>query len=609
MRRNGQIGRIAALLAVCAIGPLVCRSAMATEPKRVLLLYYAFGGNLVNAKQFRAELEKQSPEVVEIYDAPLMSARPVDEAVVARYADYLQALFPDRKLDLAVAVGASAVRLVQRYRKDVFPAAPMLAIAEQRRIAFSDLSNNDVVVASAIDLTKVIDNILRVLPDTNNIAVVIGSSPNERVWVEEMKKTFQPYAGRLSFTLFDNLTFDQILERAATLPPRSAIVHLLLLADAAGTTHEDVKVLPRLYAVANAPIFSYYDINFGNGIVGGPLLSVQERGRITANVALRILHGESPASIKVPPVGLSALKFDWREMQRWGISESRLPPGSQIYFRPLSAWEQYKAQILAICAAFLALTALIGWLIYEHRRRNLAEISARNSMAELTHLNRVATAGELSASIAHEVNQPLTGIVAHAGAALRWLRREQPDLGKAQVALEEIIDAGQRASDVVKSVRAMFRKEAQIGPVDMNRVIAAVLQLMRIELQKQNIELKIRLSKLPAVTGDIVQLQQVILNLVVNAMEAMQSVPTRVLRITSKASEPHQVHVSVEDTGKGIDPAKVGEVFKPLFTTKANGMGMGLAICQSIIENHHGRIWLSPGENGSAMFHIELPTA
>src|SRR5262249_14599778 len=152
--------------------------------------------------------------------------------------------------------------------------------------------------------------------------------------------------------------------------------------------YDDSKIVPRLHAVANAPIFTYYDINFGNGIVGGPLISVESRSQIAARVALRILRGESPRDIKVPPVEFSTPKFDWREMQRWGIPESRLPPGSEIHFRAPTAWEQYRQQVLALSALLLFQSALIGWLIYERRLRYLAEVRSRGSMAELTYMDR-----------------------------------------------------------------------------------------------------------------------------------------------------------------------------------------------------------------------------
>lgn len=148
-----------------------------------------------------------------------------------------------------------------------------------------------------------------------------------------------------------------------------------------------VTFLPTLHG----PIFSDRDGHFGNGIVGSPLISIDERSRKAANAAVRILRGEAPADIQIPPVGFSTPKFDWREMLRWGISEKNLPPGSEIHFRPPAMWERYRVQILTIAVAFLAQAMLISWLVYLHRRRHLAEILSRNAMTELTYMNRMAT--------------------------------------------------------------------------------------------------------------------------------------------------------------------------------------------------------------------------
>ena len=252
--------------------------------------------------------------------------------------------------------------------------------------------------------------------------------------------------------------------------------------------------------------------------------SIEENGTLAAAVAVRILNGEKPGDIKTPPTRYAAPKFDWRQMQRWGISESNLPSGSEIHFREPSAWERYREYIVLIWAALLFQTGLIGFLIYEHRRRHLAEIQSHNAISELTYLNRRASAGELSASIAHEINQPLTGILTRASAALRWLRREAPDLEKAGAALEQIVAATHRAADIVTSVRAMFQKDTrEKHPVDVNRVISGVLEIARIDLQKNGVEVRTQLDeRISLIQGDKVQLQQVVLNLVMNANDSMQ---------------------------------------------------------------------------------------
>ena len=402
-----------------------------------------------------------------------MTARSDDENPEDPFVEYLRALFAKRPLDLIVSIGAPAADFVQRHRQQLFATTPMVFTAvEQRRIQRSSLTENDTVVAIAQNFPAIIENILHVLPDTKTVAVVIGNSPNERFWLEVLRKEFAPFADRLSFIWYNDRSFADILKHAAALPPHSAIFWHQMNVDAAGVVHEGDKALPTLYAVANAPIFAFNDAFFGGEVVGGPMNSVVEGSRLTVAVAIRILGGEKAGDIKIPPIGFATPKFDWRQMQRWGISESSLPPGSEIHFREPTVWERYREQILVILAVLLIQAALIGWLIYEHRRRHLAEVQSRNAMAELTYMNRMAAAGELSASIAHEINQPLTGIATRASAALRWLARETPNLEKARAALEQIVAAGHRAADIVTSVRAMFKKDtSERLPVDVNRLI------------------------------------------------------------------------------------------------------------------------------------------
>ena len=274
-------------------------------------------------------------------------------------------------------------------------------------------------------------------------------------------------------------------------------------------------------------------------------------------------------------------------------------------------WEHYSTRIiLTACVVFLSQTASIGWLIYEHHRRQLAEVQARNAIAELTQLNRLATAGELSAAIAHEVKQPLTGILTMANAAIRWLSRENPDIGRARDALDQVVVAGHRANDVITSVSAMFRKDTQEKrPSDLNKLLRTVLGLVYFDLRKHSIETQVNLSEqLPPVFGNEVQLQQVILNLVMNAIESMVSAAEpRVLSIKSEVAAHNTVLVWISDTGSGIGVADLSRIFRPMFTTKARGMGMGLSICKSIIESHHGQIWVSAGAPRGSVFHFELP--
>jgi signal transduction histidine kinase len=285
--------------------------------------------------------------------------------------------------------------------------------------------------------------------------VVVGTSPIEQFWRTEIAKAVKPLENRVAFTWYDDLSFEDILKHAAALPPDSAIFWELMSVDAAGVVHKGNTALARLHAVANAPIFSYDESFFGNEIVGGPLLSVIEGGRQTAAMALRILGGEKAGEIRIPPIGFATPKFDWREMQRWGISENRLPPGSQVLFREPTVWERYSWQITLVAAVLLFQAGLIAILLREHRRRQFAELESRHRMTELARVNRFSTAGEMSAMIAHEINQPLGAILSNAAAAQRLLNSSTPDMAMLSEIVNDIRDDDERAAEVIRRIRSL----------------------------------------------------------------------------------------------------------------------------------------------------------
>ncbi|WP_442893734.1 ATP-binding protein [Bradyrhizobium sp. AZCC 1699] len=250
----------------------------------------------------------------------------------------------------------------------------------------------------------------------------------------------------------------------------------------------------------------------------------------------------------------------------------------------------------------------VGRHITERRR---AEESLRAMQAELAHANRVTTMGQLTASIAHEVNQPIAATVTNAGAALRWLSAQPPNLGEVRDSLRRIVEDGKRAGNVISGIRALINKvPPRNDRFDLNEAILEMVVLTRSEMVKHGILLQTNLAPgLPMVKGDRTQLQQVILNLILNAIEAMEGVDQRAgaLRINSEREAAGGVLVTVRDSGPGLDPADVERVFEAFYTTKAKGMGMGLAICRSMVEAHGGRMWASANEPRGAVFQFSLP--
>ena len=230
---------------------------------------------------------------------------------------------------------------------------------------------------------------------------------------------------------------------------------------------------------------------------------------------------------------------------------------------------------------------------------------------QLAHVNRVTTMGQLAASIAHEVNQPLAAAVTNAYAALRWLGAQPPDVEEGRQALGYIIKDGRRASEVIDRIRGLIKKApARNDPLDINEVVLEVIALTRIEALRNGVSLQSQLANgLPLVQGDRIQLQQVMLNLIVNAIEATSSTSegSRELLISTGKDGSDAVLVVVRDSGPGLDPEGLGRLFDALYTTKPGGMGMGLSICRSIIEAHGGRIWATANVPQGAVFQFILP--
>ncbi|HEY4592668.1 MAG TPA: MASE1 domain-containing protein [Thermoanaerobaculia bacterium] len=243
--------------------------------------------------------------------------------------------------------------------------------------------------------------------------------------------------------------------------------------------------------------------------------------------------------------------------------------------------------------------------------RKQAELAARLHQQELAHLTRVAMLGELSGTLAHELNQPLTAILSNAQAGQRLLAREPVDLAEVRDILHDIAEDDRRAGEVIKRLRAMLKKdEVKSLPLDLNELVEEVIDFSHSDLITRNVALTVELAPaLPPVLGDRVQLQQVLLNLVLNACEAMKAKPTWERRLTMATAPDADdgVRVSVVDRGTGIPADELERVFEPFFTTKEHGLGLGLSICRSIVAAHGGRLWASNNENGGATFHLTLP--
>jgi PAS domain S-box-containing protein len=350
------------------------------DPKRVLLLN-PFEREVTPfdalVSGFRSTLTQEMGEPVDFFEIPLDLVRFGAADGEAPLVDFMEGRLTSRPVDLVVAVGAAGVRFAGRHRARLFPDTPALVLgADARFVPPELLETNTTFLSQRISLPGMVEDILQLQPETTTIAVVFGSSELEKAWIQQCRREFQPFAGRVQFIWLDDLPLSKVLERCAALPPRSFILHGLYLVDAEGVPYGRGEVLPRLHEAANAPLFALFESEFGLGPIGGHLYRDRDVGMQGARTAIRILRGESPRSIPATVLESAAPVYDWRELQRWGISEARLPAGNIIEFRERGFWERFGWPIAGGGAFLIAQAALIAGLLVNRKSRLRAEMEA-----------------------------------------------------------------------------------------------------------------------------------------------------------------------------------------------------------------------------------------
>jgi PAS domain S-box-containing protein len=731
--------RLALVLLFLTLAPT---GAGAAEAKRVLIVH-SFGSTAppftTHSTAFQTTLTKEMGERVDMDEVSLDMARYAQPDMEGAFVEFLLARLTKWRPDLVVPIGSPAGRFVAKYRHRLFPRAPILYTGMDRRtLPDNALADNATFVGESFDIAGLVEDILQLAPDTEHIAVVIGASPLERFWTKAFQEAFQPFTSRVRFTWFNDLSFDEMLRQAATLPPRSFILLALLLRDASGVTHNQDDALQQLRAVANAPINGLYRNQLGLGLVGGRLYQAEAEGDESARVAVRVLRGEPISTFPPRIIGTEQHpRYDWRELQRWKIPEARLPAGSLVEFRQPTVWERYRWWIAGVVAIGLLQAALIvqlgsnlvkrrrveralreseerfrtvadsapvfiwmagvdkrytffnkpwldftgrtlaqetgtGWiegvhpddveaylkdsgeafdarraflLFYRLRRhdgeyrwisahgvprldaigrfagyigscsdvteRRRAEAETQSLRTELAHMSRVATMGELTAAIVHELSQPLTAILSNAQAGLRFTGAGDEGQAHVREILADIVADDLRARQVIQNMRALFQKHTEERrPQALNALINDVASMVVTDALLRHVSLALQLAdELPAVSGDRVQLQQVVLNLVMNAFDAVSETPgrPRSVRVRTRSLDGRAVQVDVIDTGPGIAPDTLLTIFEPFVTTKRTGMGMGLSVSRSIVVAHDGKIWAENNAEGGATVSLVLP--
>jgi signal transduction histidine kinase len=409
-----------ALAGVILLGAAPSQAQSAVQ--HVLVLQSLDRGNLATDSftgDFRVELDRRAgtpTNVVQVVVGPTGFVGAPEQAVI----DYIHEIFAGRsKPDLIVTVGGPAAVFARKHRQQLFPGTPLLfASVDERFLRDAPLGENETAVAIDNDFPGLVDDILQLLPHTKQVFVVTGSGQLGQFWRRELEDLFTRFHERVGFVWSNDLSLPEILRRCANLPRDSAILYLSFGTDAVGGAYADERVLANLHATVNAPLFSSMSPLLGHGIVGARLMSIDNLARNTADVAIRLLNGAPPSSIDVRPQRPGQAIFDWRELQRWGIAEDRLPAGVVVRYRSPSLWDQYRGYVMGGAALLAVQTLFIFGLLVERKRRRQAEAKLLTSLDRIHEIGgRLLNAQDIERTrIAQELHDDISQQVA----ALKW---------------------------------------------------------------------------------------------------------------------------------------------------------------------------------------------
>lgn len=583
-------------------------------------------GLAVINRNLQQVLRDELDQRVEFYSESLHMSQFNDADYEDVLLEYFRRKYEGRQIDLIIAVMEPSLDFLLRHAKTLFAGAPIVFCgANPLDLESMTLPENVTGVLVKRNLAPTLDIALRLQPDTRNVFVVGGTSRFDQQVYALARRDLQPYQGRVKIAWLTDLPMERLLTEVADLPSGSVVYYLTLFADGAGEAFIPHEALTRIAGAANAPVYVAVDQYVGRGAVGGHVYSVADLGQQAASIGVRILRGAAPSSIPVVSVSAHRNLFDWRQLARWQIDERWLPPNSEVEYRPVSVWYLYKWYILAGGALFLLQSALVVGLFVSRaqrrraerlrgeseERRLRAEDEVRRQRDELAHALRVTTLGEMTASITHELGQPLTAITMNAQAARDMIHGHAAEADVNEV-LDDVAADANRATETLRRLRALFRKEPLARtPVDVNAAIDDVLRLLASEMRQRRIRVEfVRDAGRTEVLGDAVQLRQVLINLLINAAEAITvgGASAGGIRIESRLAAG-VLSIAVRDSGVGVSNADLEQIFEHFVSSKPQGLGMGLAISRSIVDAHGGLIWATRNEDHGLTLHVELPIA
>jgi signal transduction histidine kinase len=592
---------------------LLLHFAGTAEAGQVLVLYSnsPLGkGNIAFDSGLRQTINANPGQPIQIFSESLDEPEFGGDRHELTMANYLHDKYAERPLGAVLTLNDTALRFILRYRERLFPGVPIVYAGATRNWLRSmpTLPPDIVGVPVGFDFAGTVEQALRWHPRATHLVVVIGASKQDD-WEPLVRPEITPILGQVQAEYLIGLTLPVLQKHLRELGSDSVVLTFGFFQDGDGRSYLLHDSAALVAAASSAPVYTPVETLMGTGVVGGRVLSYEQIGRQAGEILGRLFDGQ-PGWQRMPKAPASVLQVDWRQIKRWGIDPEQIPPDAVVSFRPPTLWQAYRNAVLGAVTVIVLLSVLVASLLLERLRRRRAEITMQKQHTALAHASRLAVAGELTAAIAHEINQPLGAVQTNADTAEVILQAGGDRREDLLRLVGRIRNDNLRASQVIKRLRALLaRQEARRQPLELNAVLTDVEAFLRPELQRRDMSLALRPAKTPArILGDETQIQQVLINLILNAMDALAEAPLDRRSILVQVECTTGTHsVSVKDQGRGFADGDLSKLFDSFFSTKRTGMGLGLSIARTIVVAHGGSIRAERGPSGGAIFHVELP--
>jgi len=591
-----------------------------TEKPKNILIMFSMNQSLIAyqmmLENFKNVLREEYPEPYKLSLEYFDSGRFPDSS----YQQFLFKEFNDKyrnaEIDLLILSGPALIPLLEKYADPFIENIPTISFDLKNPFNKNgkySLHPRTKEILLNIDAKTTLKLAFNLFPDYSNVYIISGSGGADKFFYKITLNAASEYEKSKKIVELSGLPMEELLKKVTQIPDKSIIVLTTITLDGNGVSYNTPEALRLITKKTSAPIFVLLDTPFGEGALGGYVISMKNLGIVIAKSAIRILEGENPQSVKVDEPKLNQYMFDWRELKRFNLLNSNLiPEDSILLFESTDFIGKYKWLLAAGILFIILQSLLIINLIKINRKQKVLTaqlIQSENRYRELVREDRLMHMGVLTASLAHEINQPLAAILSNAQAAVHYLDSDKNTRDILREILGDIINDDKRAAGVVSSVRGMVKQEKRDKEIiELDTIFKEVINIFYAEASERNISVNTKFENDSVfILGDRIQLQQVILNLLINAANELDSVPaeTRVILIKTEISN-HFVIVSLTDSGPGIKEEVMHKLFDPFFTTRKDGLGIGLAVCRSIIEDHEGKIWAENNKDVGATFFFQL---